>query len=126
MRATTFRSVAVAVGVGLAMALASFGAGCAEPFEDAVCPSEGTDLTYDNFGKRFFQHQCNGCHSVGSEDRRGAPEGVNFDDLDEIHDWTEYIYDRSAGVNDSMPPGPDDPPIEERDDLAEWLACGAP
>jgi hypothetical protein len=38
----------------------------------------------------------------------------------------ERIYIRAAGSNDSMPPGPDDPPRAERDKLAEWLACGAP
>jgi hypothetical protein len=36
------------------------------------------------------------------------------------------IFARSAADNDSMPPGPDDPPEAEREKLADWLACGAP
>ena len=44
----------------------------------------------------------------------------------QIFEHKERIFERSAGNNDSMPPGPDDPPIEERDKLAEWLVCGAP
>jgi uncharacterized membrane protein len=121
-RATTALFVAGVLSVAAALGAT----GCAEPYEEAVCPAEGTDLTYDNFGKRFLEHNCNGCHSAGADERRGAPEGIDFDDLDEVHEWIDHIYDRAAGDNDSMPPGPDDPPIEERDQLAEWLACGAP
>ena len=41
----------------------------------------------------------------------------------DLLDWADRIFVRAAATNDSMPPGPDDPPQAERDDLAEWLAC---
>ncbi len=110
----------------LSAALAVLTFGCGEVYEEAVCPDTGTELTYETFGKKFLDRHCNGCHSKGAHDRRGAPEGITFDDLEEVHEWADHIYDRSAGENDSMPPGPDDPPLEEREALAEWLACGAP
>jgi uncharacterized membrane protein len=104
-------------------------AGCepAQSFEDAACPQDGTELTYENFGRAYLGAWCQTCHaSTQEEDRRGAPVGTSFDDLEQVHAWLDRIYDRSAGDNVSMPPGPDDPPDAERDKLAEWLACGAP
>ena len=35
------------------------------------------------------------------------------------------IFANAAADNASMPPGPDGPSRKERDDLADWLACGA-
>lgn len=103
------------------------GAACepADSYEAARCDA-GTELTYENFGATFMLRYCNMCHVPGLEDRHGAPEGFDFDDLAQIRKHASHIYVRSAGDNASMPPGPDDPPIEERDRLAEWLACGAP
>jgi len=100
-------------------------AGCAErpmPIDEASCPPTGTALTYDNFGADFFAHYCNSCHSSG---RNGAPSDIKFDTLDEVHQRADRIFIRAAGPNVTMPPGPDDPPADERDRLAEWLACGA-
>lgn len=110
----------------LAAAIAA-GAACepADNYEEARCEG-GTELTYENFGATFMLRHCNMCHVPGLEDRHGAPEGFDFDDLAQIRKHAAHIYVRSAGDNASMPPGPDDPPIEERDQLAEWLACGAP
>ena len=45
---------------------------------------------------------------------------------EQAHVSRERIFLRSAADNTTMPPGPDDPPIEERAKLAEWIACGAP
>lgn len=89
-------------------------------------PCTGTTLTYDSFGAAFMDAHCNGCHSAGAGDRHGAPESFRFDTLDEIHAHAARIFVRAAGPNTSMPPGPVDPPADERDRLAEWLACGAP
>jgi mono/diheme cytochrome c family protein len=90
------------------------------------CPPGGTDLTYENFGKAFFAAHCDSCHSAEIGEREGAPENYSFGGIESIRAHKERIFARSAAGNDSMPPGPDDPPREERDRLAEWLACGAP
>jgi uncharacterized membrane protein len=91
-----------------------------------ACPSGGTQLTYDNFGSAFLGENCNTCHSAENSLRHGAPEAYRFDTLDEVHQRASRIFVRAAGPNVSMPPGPDDPPADARDQLAEWLACGAP
>lgn len=102
-------------------------AGCpAESWDEAECPPEGTDLSYETFGQEFMQHYCQTCHSSFAPDRKGAPSDYVFDTREQVIEWIDRIYERSAGDNVSMPPGPEDPPQAERDDLAEWLACGAP
>jgi uncharacterized membrane protein len=95
-------------------------------FEDHPCPPGGTTLTYDNFGKAFFADWCNRCHSAPDGQRNGAPDGYVFDTLEAVRAQKVRIFDRSASTNDSMPPGPVDPPLDQRDKLADWLACGAP
>jgi hypothetical protein len=108
-----------------ALALPSAGCQVLE-IEDFPCPPDGTELTYQNFGQGFFIANCNRCHSAEVGDRQGAPEGYAFESLDQVRKHKARIFARAAGPNDSMPIGPDDPPREERDKLAEWLACGAP
>ena len=94
--------------------------------EDEACPPAGTTLTYDGFGREFFGTWCQRCHATDSGDRHGAPSHVTFDTVDQIRNRAARVFERSAATNTSMPPGLDDPPVEERDLLAEWLACGAP
>ena len=90
------------------------------------CPPQGTQLTYDSFGRGFLDAHCNSCHSAEAGARNGAPESFRFDTLDEVHAHAARIFVRAAGPNTSMPPGPVDPPYDARMQLAEWLACGAP
>lgn len=88
---------------------------------DTPCPSEGTALTYRNFGEPFFNAYCNECH--------GGRDGYSsraFPTVTRIREDRERIFATAAANNVSMPPGPDDPPATERERLAEWLACGAP
>jgi uncharacterized membrane protein len=101
-------------------------AGCADrplPLDEMPCPDTGTQLTYDNFGATFMAENCNRCHS---EAKSGAPRSYRFDTIDEVRTHAERIFIRAAGPNVTMPPGPTDPSAEQRDQLAEWLACGAP
>ena len=107
----------------VALALASCGY---QNLDEATCPPAGTKLTYANFGEAFFSGYCNICHSAETKNRKGAPENYVFASRAEILANKDRIFTESAGVNDSMPPGPDDPPREDRDKLAEWLVCGAP
>ncbi len=108
-----------------ALLLASLGvvAACKGGCEPAVatCPSEGTPLTYGNFGRPFFATHCVRCH--GGADTFG---GVALTTVDAIRARRDQVYANAAGDNMSMPPGPDGPAVGERQDLAIWLACGAP
>lgn len=101
-------------------------AGCVEapmPMDEMPCPPTGTTHTYGSFGERFVDSYCNSCHSTS---KNGAPSAFRFDTVEDIRKHAARIFVRSAGPNTTMPVGPVDPPAEERDQLAEWLACGAP
>ena len=113
--------------VALAIVLACMASACAFTRLDNVsCPDGGTTLSYDNFGQRFFETWCNSCHSAPVEYRQGAPEQFVFDTQARVQKYKRRIFERAAADNDSMPPGPAGPSQKERDQLAEWLACGAP
>lgn len=102
-------------------------AACKETtLEERPCPPDGTTLSYETFGKGFMDQHCQGCHGVPSKDRKGAPSGYDFSSVDDVRRFRSRIFSRAAADNTTMPPGPDDPPREEREKLAEWLACGAP
>ena len=89
-------------------------------------PCATSYLTYDNFGAPFVTSWCRSCHSsqLPPSERQTAPTEVNFDDLDDVRQWSPRIAFR-AGTQKTMPPagGPSD---AERSLLVEWLACGAP
>ena len=98
----------------------------AMPIEDFPCPPQGTALTYESFGRAMLSHHCNSCHNANEGKRSGAPESYRFETLDDVRAHKARIFVRAAATNTTMPPGPDDPSPEQRDQLAEWLACGAP
>lgn len=117
----------VVAALALLALLALFATACNfESLDPAACPAEGTKLSYDNFGANFFLSYCDTCHSAEIGHRKGAPEDESFGTHAGILAHKERIYERAASNNDSMPPGPDDPPLDERKQLAEWLNCGAP
>jgi mono/diheme cytochrome c family protein len=97
-------------------------AGCHsdETIADRSCPPGGTTLTYESFGKPFFDRWCVQCHGAGN-----AYSSRSFTTVDTIRAQRDRIFVNAAGDNTTMPPGPDDPPLDEREKLAEWLACGA-
>jgi hypothetical protein len=101
------------------------GCGPARTLESYPCPDGGTSLTYSNFGKNFLDRYCQTCHASDAPDRKGAPSAYSFGDPESVQRHRVRIFERSAAENDTMPPGPDDPPLALRLELAEWLACGA-
>lgn len=102
------------------------------PPTGATCPPDST-LTYESFGRPFMESYCTQCHSseLTGKDRMGAELYHDFDTLDGIRQVAEHV-DQTAGsgpdaTNESMPPDDEDQPtLEERRQLAEWIACGAP
>jgi uncharacterized membrane protein len=101
------------------------------PSSGSTCPSNST-LTYENFGRQFFEDFCTRCHSTMPENgsRSGAPRGLDWDQLDIVRAYAMEIDKMAAAgpdaTNTSMPPRDPRPTIAERQDLGEWLACGAP
>jgi uncharacterized membrane protein len=101
------------------------------PPTEAVCPPTST-LTYENFGKGFMTQYCTRCHSselVGA-DRMGAPSFHDFDSIYGIRAVANHIDETTASgpaaTNLGMPPDKPAPTLDERKQLAEWIACGAP
>ncbi|MCY1058640.1 hypothetical protein [Nannocystis sp. SCPEA4] len=94
--------------------------------DERPCP-EDSILTAENFGAPFMLTHCTGCHHAALKEgeRAGAPLGVDFESLDKVRAQAAQIWARAADQNATMPPvGP--PPADERAQLGEWLACGAP
>jgi hypothetical protein len=119
----TSRAFSCVIPIAFLLALA----GCPYATIDShPCPTGGTTLTYSNFGAPFMSRYCQGCHASIVSDRQGAPGEFIFDNVEQIRAHRDRIFARAAGTNDSMPPGPVDPPLAEREKLADWLACGAP
>lgn len=124
-------------GVGVVFALGI--AACDDAHEEehegqatgALCPSDNT-LSYDTFGKAFMADYCVDCHSseVKGSARRGAPAGTDFDTLAAIRLHSGHIDAHAAAgpkaVNDEMPEEDPRPTLEQRIQLGQWLACGAP
>lgn len=87
---------------------------------------ETSYLAYDNFGAPFVVNWCRGCHSssVAMNMRQKAPIDVNFDTEADVTQWAERIRIRATGTKPTMPPA-GGPTADERELLAEWIACGA-
>lgn len=102
------------------------GDGTFETFAERPCPDDST-LTYDNFGEGFMLNWCTGCHhsDLRPDMRQNAPMNVDLNTVEDVRTHAERIWVRSGDQNLTMPPqgGPDD---VEREELGEWLACGAP
>lgn len=97
-----------------------------DAIEEHPCSSAGTTLSYERLGRELLTRWCQECHGAAGPARRGAPSGYDFGTLRDAQAWKARIFARSALTNTTMPPGPDDPPEEQRARLAEWLSCGAP
>jgi hypothetical protein len=87
-------------------------------------PCDAVDVTWANWGFGFFASYCRSCHSANSPDRYGAPDGVDFDSLEDVATWAERI--RITTIDDqTMPIGGGVPDLElER--LDQLLQCGLP
>jgi len=97
----------------------------------STCPPEST-LTYESFGRAFFEAYCQTCHAsdVRGAARQGAPSSHTYDDRASIARAIDEIDRRAAAgpdaINADMPRSYPVPSTREREQLGEWLACGAP
>lgn len=96
-----------------------------------TCPTDNT-LTAQSFGNDFMSNYCVRCHSssLAGLARQGAPQDVNLDTVEGVRAHSKDI-DKNAGAsatvtNTFMPPNGSAPSVEERRQLSQWLACGAP
>src|SRR5690606_25135617 len=98
------------------------------PGSEATCPPN-SELTYENFGRDFFASYCLVCHTAFSETIQ-PPNGRTFDTIEEIRNWPNRIDQVAAAgtarTNTAMPPVDLGVTLEQRTQLGEWLACGAP
>jgi uncharacterized membrane protein len=125
-----FRPLFAALGGAAVLLLA----GCAEPVASgSSCPTEGTTLTAQSFGTNFVDKYCTRCHSTeksGIFGRHGAPSDYNFNTIEGVRshlkDIDAYAAAGPAREEAMMPPDGDMPTLEERKQLGEWIACGAP
>jgi len=127
------------VFVGLVPLLMAHGDGCGcgsegvelGPPTGALCPPAST-LTYDTFGRGFMEAYCTECHSstLAEDDRQGAPLFHDFDTVAGIRNVAGHIDQMAGsgpnGTNTGMPIDEPKPSLAERQQLAEWIACGAP
>jgi hypothetical protein len=104
------------------LVLAAICAACVgTPIDDHPCPPGGTKDTYATFGAPFFDQYCLRCHGDGA-----GYSSHSFTTVQAIRSNKDRIFINAAAGNDAMPPGPDGPTQDERNHLADWLACGAP
>jgi uncharacterized membrane protein len=110
-------------GAGALLLVAALAA-CADPTADRCV--HDPPLTYDDFGRRFLDTYCAGCHSslhpAGTRLRQGAPAGVDFDTYRGLLEWADRVEARATGEAPTMPPG-GGPTGQELANLAEWLGC---
>lgn len=111
----------------LAIALScAVGCGTGEEGPLDVCPPNSQEQ--QDYGSFILFTTCTGCHSQNLEgaDRRGAPLGSDFDNVDLIRAQADEIYARS--IDGTMPPPNTDPPMPGLNDnqlesLRAYLAC---
>ncbi len=121
MKDLAHRALSPAVTAVIAVIATLPGCLSTDDLADHSCPPGGTKLTYLNFGQDFMARYCVRCH--------GGPNGYSSRALNTqgaVQANLQRVFVNAAGQNRAMPPGPDDPSQAERDQLAEWLACGAP
>jgi len=77
--------------------------------------------------QQIFKHRCNQCHSSKPTDdvQLVAPNGVMFDNYDQIHKMTDKIMLRAVNTQ-SMPQGnKTGMTVEERETIGRWIAQGS-
>jgi uncharacterized membrane protein len=80
-------------------------------------------VNYTNFGQGFLIENCQGCHASSTANRYGAPEGVSFDDVDQVWQHADRILERSVYSESNMMPPAGGPDADALTRLEWWLLC---
>ena len=123
------RSAVSAGGRGrLFIAWLALASACAPEAVSAAAAEGGSDtcastaFTWDSWGAGFFASYCRTCHASTTPERYGAPEGVDFDTLEDVRALAGAIS-ITALEEESMPVG-GGVPTEELVRLDQFLDCG--
>jgi uncharacterized membrane protein len=98
-----------------------FLAGCASNPSSGIdaasitCPPDST-LTYENFGQILIADHCLSCHTSQEKPALTSQAAIQSNQ--------QAIMD--AAVTSTKMPKSSSMPLDERELLGEWLACGAP
>lgn len=126
------RAAALALALGCA-GRGSAGAGGADTggSVDTAPPPHGLEgrvdcatapaVTWEGWAQGFFLTHCQGCHASTTPDRRGAPDGVAFDDAASTLAQRERVWVRTLDVQDMPPAG--GLTADDRALLGAYLAC---
>jgi hypothetical protein len=96
--------------------------GCAPaPLEEPAACVSPDEASWEGFGEGFFTTWCRSCHSASTADRRGAPEGLDFDTLAEVRAAAVAI-EQSVLTDQDMPVG-GGLAADDRALLQAFLAC---
>ena len=77
--------------------------------------------TWDNYGAGFVIQNCTSCHSATADNREGAPEGVDFDSVEEVWDQADRVLARV--VTDATMPPQGGLTEDDRYRVEVWLTC---
>lgn len=94
---------------------------CASSTADSADACADPLYTWDTWGAGFFGSYCRSCHSADTPDRRGAPEGVDFDTEAQVRSFSAAI---TRSLADGTMPIGGGVPEEDLARLDAWLACG--
>jgi uncharacterized membrane protein len=100
-------------------------AACDKPAEEAAKPADCASLPpvdWDGFAAGFFRSYCTACHSAATVERRGAPEGVDFDTEGKVREQAARI--RARVLEDATMPVGGGVPDDDLALLAIYLDCG--
>lgn len=78
-------------------------------------------VTWDNWGRGFFRTWCGACHSATSQERNGAPEGLDLESQGQVRALAASIR-RSVLEDHTMPLG-GGIPEEDLQLLDVFLTC---
>lgn len=110
--------VRFAIVAALLSSSACVGGPSSTGIDPITCPPTGTMLTYQNFGAAMINSKCTGptgCHST----RRPVLTSQSAVEANAGNIMDQAVYTDAMPKVGSMT-------LDERKQLGEWLACGAP